>query len=155
MKRILVLDANERSALAVTRSLGKKGITVFTAEESSSALAGSSRFSQLHLRYPSPRQTPNQFVNFLGVLVKQHNIDMLLPMTELTTELLLTNKSTFSETILPFPDIKTVLSLADKCYLMRMAGELGIPIPYTWYADNPNSLTVELDELPYPLVLKP
>ena len=36
-----------------------------------------------------------------------------------------------------------------------MAEELGIPIPATWYADNPDSLPVDLDEPIYPLVLKP
>ena len=155
MKRILVLDANQRSALAVTRSLGKQDIAVFTAEESSSALAGSSRFSQQHFKYPPPGQFPDQFVEALAGLVKQHNIDMLLPMTELTTELILTNKSAFPGITLPFPDLETVDSLANKYALMQMAEELGIPIPATWYADTPDSLPVNLDELSYPLVLKP
>ena len=34
MNRVLVLDALQRSALAVTRSLGAKSIDVFTADES-------------------------------------------------------------------------------------------------------------------------
>lgn len=155
MKRVLVLDANQRSALAATRSLGKQGIVVFTAEEASSALAGSSRFSQQHFKYPSPGLFPDQFVEALAGLVKQHNIDILLPMTEMTTELLLTNKNVFPGTTLPFPDIKTIDLLANKCALMQMAEELGIPTPDTWYADNADSLPVDLDELSYPLVLKP
>lgn len=155
MKRILVLDANQRSALAVTRSLGKQGIPVFTAEESSSALAGCSRFSQQHLEYPSPRLCPDLFVEVLSKLVNEHRIDILLPMTELTTGLLLTNENSFPEATLPFPDIKTVDSLANKCALLQMAEKLEVPIPETWYADDPDSLPVELDELSYPLVLKP
>jgi predicted ATP-grasp superfamily ATP-dependent carboligase len=155
MKRVLVLDANQRSALAVTRSLGKQGVPVITAEKSSSALAGSSRFSQQHLKYPSPEQCPDQFIEVLGKLVKQHRIDILLPMTELTTGLLLINKNAFPGTALPFPDIKTVDSLANKYALIQMAEELGVTTPRTWYADDPDSLPVDLDELSYPLVLKP
>ncbi len=155
MKRILVLDANQRSALAVTRSLGKRGVPVFTGDESSSALAGSSRFTQQYFEYPSPRRCPDQFIETLSQLVREHRIDILLPMTELTTTLLLMDASTFPATAIPFPDIKTVDSLANKCNLMRMAEKLGIPTPHTWYADSPNSLPVELDELSYPLVLKP
>ena len=155
MKRVLVLDANQRSALAVTRSLGRQGVPVITAEESSSALAGTSRFAQQHLEYPSPKHNPDQFVDILCKLVRQHNIDMLLPMTELTTTLVLEAQNAFPETVIPFPGIEIVDSLADKYALMRMAEELNIPIPRTWYADHPDSLPVELNDLIYPLVLKP
>jgi predicted ATP-grasp superfamily ATP-dependent carboligase len=155
MKRVLVLDANQRSALAVTRSLGKQGVLVITAEESACALAGSSRFSQQHLEYPSPQKSPDRFVEVLGELVREHRIDILLPMTELTTTLLLTNQAAFPGTIIPFPDKETVDSLANKCTLMRMARELDIPTPRTWYADDPGSLPIDLDAIAYPLVLKP
>ena len=38
---------------------------------------------------------------------------------------------------------------------MRLAESLSIPIPQTWYVDDPDNLTVSLADLPYPLVLKP
>lgn len=155
MKRVLVLDANQRSALAVTRSLGKKGITVFTAEESSSALAGSSSFSQLFLEYPSPKQSPDQFIDVLSELVKQHRIDIIMPMTELTTELLLSNNSAFHGATIPSSDLQTIDLLANKYALMKMAEVLDVPVPTTWYADDPDSLPVTLEEITYPLVLKP
>ncbi len=74
-------------------------------------------------------------------------------MTELTTTLLLETK--FHNVIIPFADIQTVDSLADKCSLMLMAEELEIPIPKTWHAETPEQLPVNLVDLPYPLVLKP
>jgi len=155
MKRTLVLDASQRSALAVTRSLGQRSIPVFTAEESPATLAGHSRFSGQHFTYPSPRLYPDQFTDFLVGLVKKQSIDILLPMTELTTTLLLSRQNSFPGVILPFPDINTVDSVADKCLLMDMAQSLNIPVPHTWYVDNAASLPVNLDELPYPVVLKP
>jgi predicted ATP-grasp superfamily ATP-dependent carboligase len=45
--------------------------------------------------------------------------------------------------------------LANKCTLMKLAGTLKIPVPQTWYADSPAGLPLALEELPYPLVLKP
>jgi predicted ATP-grasp superfamily ATP-dependent carboligase len=155
MKRVLVLDASQRSALAVTRSLGRHSVQVFTAEEFPVALAGCSRFSGQYFTYPSPRLYPDQFTDFLVNLVKKQHIDMLMPMTELTTTLLLTRKDSFPGTILPFPDINTIERLSDKCSLMHMAQSLNIPVPHTWYADNAGSLPVDLGELPYPVVLKP
>lgn len=155
MKRVLVLDANQRSALAVTRSLGKRGITVFTAEETAPALAGCSRFSNLHFTYASPRRNTGQFIEAVIKLVNDQHIDIMLPMTELTTMLLLMHQDEFADTIIPFPDMNAVESLANKCLLMQQAEVLDIPIPHTWYEDNPDDLSCNLQELPYPIVLKP
>ncbi len=155
MKRVLVLDSNQRSALAVTRSLGKRGIQVFTAEETPTALASASKFSIRHFTYPSPRLNSKQFIETLINLVKQHHVDILLPMTELTTTLLLLHQDSFPDATIPFPDMNTVESLANKCLLMQMAESLDIPVPHTWYADDPDNLPCNLEDLPYPVVLKP
>jgi len=155
MKRVLVLDASQRSALAVTRSLGKKGVPLFTAEEATGALAGCSRYSQQLFLYPSPRLHPDRFTEVLTQLIKAHRIDMLLPMTELTTTLLLNHKDAFPNTVIPFPDSSTVESLANKCTLMRTAESLGIPVPRTWYVDDPAYVATICKELPFPAVLKP
>lgn len=155
MNRVLILDALQRSALAVTRSLGTKSIAVFTADESITALAGSSKFSTLYFSYPSPRLYPEQFIETLCDIIKQHDIDTLMPMTELTTQLLLMHQSAFPDVTIPFPTLSVVDSLADKCKLMQMAESLGVPIPKTYYVNDPENLPCKLEDLPYPLVLKP
>ncbi|RLA40214.1 MAG: carboxylate--amine ligase [Gammaproteobacteria bacterium] len=155
MNRVLVLDAMQRSALATTRSLGAKGIELFTADESATSLAGSSRFSQEYFSYPSPRLHPEKFIDTISDIAKQQGITILMPMTELTTQLLLEHQSKFPDIHIPFPPLSVVNSLADKCQLMKMAKTLNIPIPKTWYVDDLKKLPCELDELPYPLVLKP
>ena len=155
MKRVLVLDALQRSALAVTRSLGKHGVSVVTADESVSALAGCSRFCENYFSYPSPRLQPGEFIASVVALAKSQNIQVILPMTELTTMLLLQNQSLFEGISLPFPDIDTVNSLADKCSLMRLAESLDIPIPRTRYADNASLPATRTDDPDYPVVLKP
>jgi predicted ATP-grasp superfamily ATP-dependent carboligase len=155
MKRVLVLDANQRSALAVTRSLGQRGIPIITADESPLALAGASRYSISYISYPSPRTQPEKFIDFLVELVITQCIDIPLPMTELTTTLLLTHKSLFPQTVIPFAGMDIIETLADKCALMRRAETLEIPAPRTWYADHPTQLPMKLEDLPYPLVLKP
>ena len=155
MKRVLVLDANQRSALAVTRSLGKHGIPVITADETPSALAGSSRYSEKYLVYPSPLLYPEEFVLAILHTCKSNNIELILPMTELTTMLLLNNRNSFPEHALPFPDSYTVDRLADKYKLMQSAESLDIPVPNTFYIDNPANPQIDLQNLSYPVVLKP
>jgi predicted ATP-grasp superfamily ATP-dependent carboligase len=80
---------------------------------------------------------------------------MILPMSELTTTLLLRNRPALSGVILPFPDPNTVDSLADKCSLMRLAESLHVPIPKTLYIDNPAAFSPDQADLSYPVVLKP
>jgi len=155
MKRVLVLDAGQRSALAVTRSLGKQGVPVFTAEESQDALAGCSRHSKQYFSYPSPGLHPEHFIEALAGLVRDQHIDMLLPMTELTTTLLLTHRDAFPGVMMPFPELSQVEALANKCTLMRTAESLGIPVPRTIYVDDPATTPVFQDTLPFPAVLKP
>lgn len=155
MKRVLVLDASQRSALAVTRSLGRQGIPVLTADEFMTALSGCSRYSIQHLTYPSPRLKPGEFVAAIIRLCEQYGINIVLPMTELTTALLLRNRASLTNITIPWPALECVDSLADKSALMRLAESLGIPVPRTWYIDNPSSPPGNLDELPYPLILKP
>ena len=155
MKRVLVLDASQRSALAVTRSLGRRSIPVFTADETMITLAGSSRYSIQNLNYPSPRFHPDEFIAAIITLCDQHGINILLPMTELTTALLLRHKTSFSNITIPWPDLESVDSLTDKSTLMQIAESLGIPVPRTWYVSEPLSLPRNLEALPYPLVLKP
>ncbi len=155
MKSVLVLDANQRSALSATRSLGKRGIPVITAEETPRALASCSRFAEGHIEYPSPRLHPERFIDSLSRQVKENRIDILFPMTELTTGLLLENQAAFPDSTIPFPEKSTVDALSNKCSLMRMAESLQVPVPHSLYINNPTEPAEKLDELPYPLVLKP
>ena len=74
MKRVLVLDACQRSALSVTRSLGRQGIPVMTADETPMALAGCSRFSSHYFRYPSPGTDSDRFIAALGTVVREQDI---------------------------------------------------------------------------------
>ena len=155
MKRVLVLDADQRSALAVVRSLGQHGVPLITADESPAALAGCSRFSQGYFTIPSPGQTPEEFVPAIVRLCREQGIDIVLPMIELTVTLLLEHQADLPDTTIPLPDFQTFESLTDKCALMRQAESLGIPIPHTRYADGRDSFQFRLEDLPYPLVLKP
>lgn len=155
MKPVLILDARERSALATTRSLGAKNIEVFTADESATALAGSSRFSLQYFTYPSPRLNPEQFIETVSEIVKQQGINILMPMTELTSQLLLMQQDALPSVKIPFPDISVVDSLADKYNLMKIAESLDITIPQTWYISDPQKQSYNLEDLTYPLVLKP
>ena len=155
MKSVLILDANKRSALAVTRSLGKHGIRVFTADESVSSLSGSSRYSSLYFQHPSARNEEEKFISAIHEFCLKHRIDILMPVTELTSGLLLAQRKLFQKTILPFADLETVNTLANKCKLISLAKNLNIPIPPSLEINAGSFPGKEISNREFPLVLKP
>lgn len=152
--KVLVLDAEQRSALAVTRSLGRvQGLHIITAGSAPEALAGCSRYSRRYLQSPNPEREPEAYVAWLQDLVAQTSFAMVLPVTEITSQLLLMNSERLSGVHLPFAPYRTVMALADKGRLTDCARRLDIPVPDSrWYR-----CASELDAatLSYPLVLKP
>lgn len=153
-QRVLVLDAAQRSALAVTRSLGRLGnLEVFTAEASSQALAGCSRYSRQFLTSPNPTTAPDDYIQWLAKLSQDMDFALIIPVTEVTSQLLLMNMDQLSKVRLPFASYPKVLQLADKGQLMALAQRLEIPIPATQWLDSAAQL--QRDKLSYPLVIKP
>ena len=69
--------------------------------------------------------------------------------------LLLQNRHAFQDISIPFPDIVTLNSLADKCSLMALAESLDIPIPKTRHLNNTSMLSAASEDLDYPIILKP
>lgn len=155
MKTVLILDANTRSALAVTRSLGKRGVKVFTADESVSSLSGSSRYSHLYFQHPSARIEEDKFISAINEFCLKHQIDILMPVTELTSGLLLKHHGLFEKSILPFADLETVNALADKCKLTALAKKLDIPTPPTLETKAGLVPDNEISNRDFPQVLKP
>lgn len=153
--KILILDANQRSALAVTRSLGKATDALISCVDSSpNSLAGSSRFCDNYYQSPCPKTTPQKFMSWLTSLISNQNISHLFPMTEITSQLLLLNREMLGDCVLPFADLDIVMSLANKAHLTKLAQKLDIPFPDTHYYETSSEL-IQHNRASYPLVLKP
>ncbi|MFT5548303.1 MAG: putative ATP-grasp superfamily ATP-dependent carboligase [Candidatus Azotimanducaceae bacterium] len=152
---ILILDATQRSALAATRSLGQNhGLSIYTAGESSTSLAGSSCYSQHYTRYPSPKNNPSEFCDWLCSFTKNEGISIVYPMTEITSQLVLMCKDRLDGCDIPFGEYEQVLSVANKASLVSLARELNIPIPSTIYCEDGTKFDYS-QIASYPIVLKP
>lgn len=151
---ILVLDAAQRSALAVTRSLGKlPQLSVYTAEASLQALAGCSVFSHQFFVSPNPIDAAEEYVLWLQNLSNRYDFALVIPVTEVTSQLLLMNMARLPRVRLPFSSYESVLQLADKGNLMMLAQNLDIPTPATQWLASAAELTSA--QLNYPFVIKP
>ena len=132
MTNVLVTDGHFRKTLAVVRSLGRRGIHVTVGERTFLNTSFFSKYCSRRLVYPSPRRSPDQFIEFLLKEIKKKHYDCLFPMEEETLLLLADYYSEISQyTYLLIPDLKKIEFVRDKRNLMQFAEAHGIPIPKT------------------------
>jgi predicted ATP-grasp superfamily ATP-dependent carboligase len=155
LKKILILDALQRSALAATRSLGARGFYVITADSSKKNLAGASRYSKLSLAYPSPQPQTDAFITYIKTIVLTHGIDMVFPMSEVTCSVMMKHRNQFPDVVIPTADYEKFNYLSDKYALFKLAASLNLPIPETHFIANADDLEDILPRISFPVVLKP
>jgi predicted ATP-grasp superfamily ATP-dependent carboligase len=153
--RVLILDGNTRSALASTRSLGKKGVHVVVADEAKRTLSGASRYCSETFTYPSPASNLDGFLTTLKGECCRRGIGMILPMTEISTWMVLRHREEFESLRVPFVDFRTYDALTDKWRLLRLAEQLNLSIPKTHFVTDLSALREVLPALKFPVVLKP
>lgn len=154
MRKILVLDAEQRSALACTRSLGKLVNTeVFCADTTTSSLAGSSKYCSGYFQYPSPYDNTMRFLAWMRRILDEHRFDVVLPVTEVTSRLLIANQESMPSLNLPFASYDTIMKASDKVELTKTAHKLDIPVPFTQYYRNASE--IDKADVFYPCVIKP
>jgi predicted ATP-grasp superfamily ATP-dependent carboligase len=151
--RILVTDSDTRSALAAVRALGSRGHEVVTAGVAHPSIASVSKYSSAFESYPDPATDTEGFVRALTQITRRRQIDVVLPMTEVTTLLVSAHQAEIAGRI-PFPDAATVSLAADKSAVLRIAGELGIPVPRTVVASSAADAALATT-LGFPVVVKP
>jgi predicted ATP-grasp superfamily ATP-dependent carboligase len=153
---VLVTDGNQRAALAVTRSLGRRGITVLVGEANTGSLASSSRYCRRHITYPSPYLDPEGFDRFLLNFLQQNGVEVVIPITDVTTNLISQRRVELEPyTQLCVPDFEAFNLVSDKLWLLQHSEELGIPIPRTYFLEDSQGLQKMQRELNYPVVVKP
>jgi predicted ATP-grasp superfamily ATP-dependent carboligase len=150
----IILDGNQRSALAITRSLGSKGAKLITADTSSNHLSASSCHSQVAEAYPDPAINTERFIDYLLALNEKYDIGLIIPATDITTNTLVMNQDKLKgkiNVVLPFLDKYD--ELTDKYRLLELAESLGIPSPHsTLVTDNQFPVGFSQDG---PVVIKP
>jgi predicted ATP-grasp superfamily ATP-dependent carboligase len=154
---VLITDGENRSALAVTRSLGRKGCSVVVTGMDTRTLASSSRFCRRGVCAPDPLRQGEEYVSAVGEIAVRESIDVIFPVTEQSIHLLGDARHRLpKEVILACPSAEKMRAISDKSALFRLAESLGVPVPRTLYLDTPSELSAISREIEhYPVVVKP
>ena len=154
--RVLVTDAARGAAIAVIRSLGRRGFEVVAADSEARSPGFYSKYVSARLRYPSPRTDPEGAVAALLRAVREHHVDLLVPATEETVLLLSEARGRFAgSTALALPGRDAYAKTRDKLATLELAREIGVPTPETRLVTTAREALAVAPALGWPVVVKP
>jgi D-aspartate ligase len=149
-----VVVGGDYQGLGIVRSLGRKGIPVCVIDDEHS-IARYSRYTTHAITVPNLRDE-RQAVDTVLEIGQRLNLEgwVLYPTREETVAALARYRSLLSPFFrVPTPEWETTQWFWDKRKTYRLAEDLGIPIPRTWYPNVPEELEQVTGDPPY--VVKP
>jgi len=154
--KVLVTDGDTRHALAIVRSLGKRGMSVTMASARKiTSLTFYSKYCSYRLVYPSPNK-PEEFINFLLESVKKEHYDVLLPVRGFTFPLISQRQSEFKPYVnLAVVNYESMKLASNKKLTFEFAEKMRIPIPKTFFPTESSQIEDIAAKVEYPLVIKP
>ena len=154
--RILVTDGEQRSALALVRSLGRAGHTVYVCSVRGRSLAGASRYCSAEARVVDPLAGAEGFERDVRALIDGWDIDVLVPVSEAALLALLPARGRLADVVLPFPDEATFRRICDKAELLSVAPRMGIAIPRQLTLRTAREAeALDAGSVEFPVVIKP
>jgi glutathione synthase/RimK-type ligase-like ATP-grasp enzyme len=129
--RVLITSSRMPFALGMVRRLAAEGREIYAADDYSLSSGSHSKYLAGHFVYPSPRRDTAGFVVALERIVREHEIDVIVPTFEETFYI-----STQIERLSRFTKVfaspfSTLARLHDKGAFETLVAKLGLPIPET------------------------
>ncbi|HOS28158.1 MAG TPA: ATP-grasp domain-containing protein [Deltaproteobacteria bacterium] len=156
MTSVLVTDGENRAALAVTRSLGRKGCRVVVGGRAKN-ISSASKYCTRAYHLPSPMADEQQYLDRVLKVVRDENVEIVFPMTEPAVHILSRNSHEFPEGVLiAAPEWDKIVITFNKVEVFRRAEDLGVGIPSTVFVrDREDFFTKEHLFTNFPVVVKP
>jgi len=153
--KVFVTDGRSLAALAIVRSLGRKGLEIHCGEDFRQNLTFYSKYAKKKIKYSPPKKQPEIFIKDMLSSAIKTNYDLIIPVRDDTTLLLSKHKDEFEEyTQLFLADYETIKMLMDKGETIRLARKYKIATPETYFPEDtaPNRIKKEVN---YPVLIRP
>lgn len=151
---VLILSADQKQAVPIVQSLGKRGIPVGCLSPNPLAPAFFSKYCSEIIHFPGTRDR-ERYAEFLKTLVKEKSYRLLIPCSDYSTLLV----SELSHDLLHYtkvwlPSHDWVRTVTSKAALMRFAELNRISVPTTYFPKDALELKQMASDMTYPLVIK-
>ncbi len=157
MKSAIVLDGDLKSALAIVRSLGEKGVPVLVGATRESGMALHSRYTKTRFTYPSPYTDGDAFIDAIEREAQNlHDKPVIFACSDATFLLLYeARERLMNVATLVFPDQRAMEMAFDKASTYSLARVIGIPTITTQIPAQSEDARRIGERLTYPAVVKP
>jgi len=154
---VLVTDGENRSALAVTRSLGRKGCSVLVAGIEAGNISSCSKYCRKSFLSPDPLTDGRSFAEEILSIASREKVDVIFPMTEQSIYQLNRVRDRFpKDMILGCAAPETMQAVSNKVELFRLAQSVGVPIPATVFVEGIEDFQEKQRNInDFPVVVKP
>lgn len=155
---VFVTDAQARTALAVIRSLGKKGLSVTGGEETRFATGVFSKYCSKSVVYPPPKDHKQEFIQYMVDFFERNPYEVLFPVADFSIQPIIDNAEILSKYVtIALPPRDVLYRGYDKGKTFDIASRIGTPCPLTFTLRSADDLlNLENDpRITYPVVLKP
>ncbi|MFW6195840.1 MAG: ATP-grasp domain-containing protein [Thermoplasmatota archaeon] len=154
-ERVLVLDGRSLASLSIVRSLGSKGMEIHCGESFRSNLTSYSKYVSKKIIYPSPKDSPDEFIIDILKIIKKNDYDFIVPVRDDTTLLLAKYKEDISKyTNVYLADYEKIKKLNDKGETVKLARQSGVPVPKTYFPEDMDIEEIK-KEADYPVLIRP
>lgn len=141
--------------LPIVESLRKRGFHVTGGSYKRINMGFLSKYLNHRVIYPPPESSPKEFLERMLALSKAHRYDFILPIDDISCQILTAHKDTFAPyTCIPIVGFKTFMKARDKSQTLKIAIQNRIPCPQTFFPDEE-----EIEDIatraPYPVLVKP
>lgn len=153
--KIVVTDADKASGLSIIRSLGKRGLEIAAASSNKRAIGFYSKYVSERLIYPQPTENRSAFTKWVLDTVNRGKYGALIPVTdEFIVGIMEYRDEIEKGMMLLMPQNDSIMAALDKLKTIRLAEELSIPAPQTYFFENLDELQSKKNMVKLPAVLK-
>lgn len=155
--KVLVTDGENRAALAVTRSLGRRGCRVLVTGKEPGNISACSKFCGKAFRTPDPLSDGAAYSRAIAEIVAMEHADVIFPMTEQSIYCLNKARAELGDgVILACAPPEKMEAVSNKYKLFRLAEKLGVAVPKTVYVEGAEDFPGKKALVAgFPVVVKP
>ncbi len=155
MTQVFVTDGRSIAALAASRSLGARGLSVTCGESFRYNYTFLSRYVQRTVIYADPDDYPDQFLEDLSRELARGTYQTIMPIRDNAALLLAKHREQFEKHVgFCLPDYETLLVGRDKGKTAKAALRHNVPIPRTFFPEK-QSLESIAGDICFPALVKP
>jgi predicted ATP-grasp superfamily ATP-dependent carboligase len=153
---VLVTDAGRGSAVAILRSLARRGYRTIAASSNPRSAGFHSRFAAERVLYPDPKKDPAGCVETLRQVAVERGVALIIPVTDAVIAPLSEARDRFDGiSRLALPEADALAVTRDKHRTLELARRLEVPLPETRLVRTAAEARELAPELGWPVVVKP